>query len=245
MEQIQIKKDVILRLDFLGEIRRSNLLIDNLNKIFPKLDRGEILSLEISRDQNERIQREKSYKRFTFYSPDSDITMTLDPTSIIFNLKKYNNYKEFREIVVKIFQNIEADNPYTRISRIGLRHTNYITIKEGDPFNWDGLIKEYLIYPIKMIDNRNELSRLLGVIELNRSEYFINFQYGWFNSIRPSPIAKREFVLDYDCYSNDEMDFSTKIIDHIDLFNREIEDLTKKSTLGDLQKKMEGDNNVS
>jgi uncharacterized protein (TIGR04255 family) len=45
------------------------------------------------------------------------------------------------------------------------------------------------------------LSRSLNVIYWHSDDHLVKFQYGMQNADFPSPIAKKEFVLDFDCYS--------------------------------------------
>ncbi|NJD53494.1 MAG: TIGR04255 family protein [Candidatus Methanoperedens sp.] len=93
-------------------------------------------------------------------------------------LKKYNNYEEFKELVQRVIQNLGEQSPSIKVSRIGLRYINQIIIDEGDPFNWTEFIKAPLICSLDFVDNRSELSRSVGVIELNKSDYSVRFTYG-------------------------------------------------------------------
>jgi uncharacterized protein (TIGR04255 family) len=78
----------------------------------------------------------------------------------------------------------------------------------------------------------------MGVIELNRSDYFIRFQYGWYNSEFPNPIAKKEFALDYDCYSKNEIDIS-EVLSQIDIYHAAIKELFEYSKEDGLQNMIE------
>ena len=41
-----------------------------------------------------------------------------------------------------------------------------------------------------------------------KNNFFINFQFGIFNTEFPNPIARKEFILDLDCICNDETNIS-------------------------------------
>lgn len=245
---LDILKGVILRLDFLGEIKLSGQFVDDIKRIvsddFPEFEPQEQVSLQvqIKTDVSEKITKEKRSKAFRFHNITTNNSLTFEADAIIFEMKKYNTYDDFRRIIQKVIQTLETEDPSAKLSRIGLRYINQIFI-EGNPFEWTEFIKEPLVSSLNFIEERKELARLMGVIELNRSEYLIRFQYGWFNSEFPNPIAKKEFVLDYDCYSINETDIS-EVLNQIDLYHIAIKDLFKFSTEDVLQEMVEGDINA-
>lgn len=237
-------KNVIFKMDFLGEIKLSAQFVDNIRRIvsndFPEFEPQEQVSLQVmvKTDESEKITKEKRSKVFRFYHSTTNNSLTLEGDAIIFDMKTYNSYEDFRNIVKNVIQNVETENQSAKLSRTGLRYINQLILDEGNPFDWNELIKEPLISSLEFIDNRNELARLMGVIELNRSDYFIRFQYGWYNSEFPNPIAKKEFALDYDCYSKNEIDIS-EVLSQIDIYHTAIKELFEYSKEDGLQNMIE------
>jgi uncharacterized protein (TIGR04255 family) len=231
-------------MDFLGEIKLSVQFVDNIRRIvsndFPEFEPQEQVSLQVmvKTDESEKITKEKRSKVFRFYHSTTNNSLTLEGDAIIFDMKTYNSYEDFRNIVKNVIQNVETENQSAKLSRTGLRYINQLILDEGNPFDWNELIKEPLISSLEFIDNRNELARLMGVIELNRSDYFIRFQYGWYNSEFPNPIAKKEFALDYDCYSKNEIDIS-EVLSQIDIYHTAIKELFEYSKEDGLQNMIE------
>jgi uncharacterized protein (TIGR04255 family) len=231
-------------MDFLGEIKLSAQFVDNIRRIvsndFPEFEPQEQVSLQVmvKTDEREKITKEKRSKVFRFYHSTTNNSLTLEGDAIIFDMKTYNSYEDFRNIVKNVIQNVETENQSAKLSRTGLRYINQLILDEGNPFDWNELIKEPLISSLEFIDNRNELARLMGVIELNRSDYFIRFQYGWYNSEFPNPIAKKEFALDYDCYSKNEIDIS-EVLSQIDIYHAAIKELFEYSKEDGLQNMIE------
>ena len=221
-------------MDFLGELKLSKQFVDNIKQNvsadFPEFEPQEQVTLQvmIKTDEREKITKEKKSKAFRFYHNTTNNSLTLERDAIIFDMKTYNNYEDFREIVQKVIQNVEIENPSAKLSRTGLRYINQLILDEGNPFDWNKLVKKPLISSLEFIENRNELARLMGVIELNKSDYFIRFQYGWYNSEFPNPIAKKEFTLDYDCYSKNEIDIS-EVLNQINTYHEAIKDLFEYS----------------
>ncbi len=232
-------KNVILRVNFLGELKLSQQAVDSFSRVvsddFPDLEPRERLSMYMTMDQIQRTTQEKRTKVFFFHNKATNNSISLEPDAIALDIKKYNNYNEFRRLVQKVIQNIETENPSTKVSRVGLRYVNQIILNEGPPFEWTGLIREPLLASVNFIERQNELSRFIGIFELNRSEYLIKFQYGWFNSEYPNPIAKKEFLLDYDCYSKNETDLSS-VLNQVDTFHIAIKELFRYSILDNLER---------
>lgn len=122
--------------------------------------------------------------------------------------------------------------------RAGLRYTYIIKIPKGNPFDWENLITDELIPPITLI-NKNEVTRLVSSIEVNKDEHMLRFQYGLFNSEYPNTIAKKEFTLDYDCYTHDKKEISS-MVQLITIFDKEIWSLFEASIKEDLRMIMRG-----
>ncbi len=236
-------KNVILRVDFLGDLKLSQQAVDSFKRVisddFPEVEPREQISVQMTMDQTQRTTKEKRTKVFFYHNTATINSISLEPNAIVIDIRKYTNYDEFKKLVQKVIQNLEAENPSIKISRVGLRYVNQITLNEGHPLEWTGFIKEPLISSINFIEKQNELSRSIGIIELNRLEYSIKFQYGWFNSEYPNPIARKEFLLDYDCYSRNETDLSS-ILGQVDTYHTAIKELFKYSILDDLEKIIEG-----
>ena len=239
----QLLKKVIFRLDFLGEIKLSQQTVDHfkrdLSEYFPEFGEQDKVFVEVLVNEAQKTTKEKRFKSFSFKNDETNNSITLEPYAIILEVKEYITYEDFKEVVQKINRILEGENSSAKISRIGLRYINQIIINEGNPLEWTGLIKDSLISSLNFVQEKNQLSRLMGIIELNRSDYLIRFQYGWFNSEYPNPIAKKEFLLDYDCYSENETDISA-IIGQIDMFHSAIKDLFNKSILDGLNDIMDG-----
>jgi uncharacterized protein (TIGR04255 family) len=226
-------RQVILRLEFLGEIDRSQQVLDDIKRavsdILPDFETRDIVSVEMTIDQAQKTTKERRYKSFSLRNNTTNNSLVLEPSVIIFDLKKYNNYEELKGLIQRVIRNLGEQTPSIKVSKIGLRYINQIIIDDGDPFDWTKLIKEPLICSLNFIKDRSELSRSVGVMELNKSDYYVRFQYGWFNSEFPNPIAKKEFLLDYDCYSKNETDISS-IIGQIYILHEEIKNLFDQST---------------
>jgi len=151
---------------------------------------------------------------------------------------KYEDFDTFKIIIEKILTPfLKHYNP--NIKRLGLRYVNEIKIKKGHPFEWKDLINPSLTANIdKFLDNKSELSRAMSQLIINKGYYNITFSYGMFNSEYPSKISRKEFILDYDCYTF-EIENNNEINKELDIFNNEINKLFEKSINDGLRKILE------
>lgn len=236
-------KNVIFRMDFLGGLKLSDQFVETIRNTvsndFPEFESHEKVSLQlmVKPGDDEKVTKER-YKLYRFYHTEMNNSLTLEHNAITIDMKKYTNYEDFRKIIQKVIQDVETEDPSAKLSRTGLRYINQLILAEGNPFDWKEFVKEPLVSSLEFIKNRNELARLMGVIELNRSDYFIRFQYGWYNSEFPNPIAKKEFALDYDCYSKNEIDIS-EVLSQINTYHAAIKDLFECSKEDGLKSMLE------
>lgn len=233
--------NVILKFNFKNDILVSDKMIDDIIKNIPNEFKYEVLqrsALEINFDADQQAIRQKNIKVHVFKNKHNDI-ISLEPNALVFDIKKYNSFDELMKIVRKVILILQETNQ--ELTRLGLRYLNQVTLKEGTPFEWEDYISSYLTQSIKFIPSNNQyLARNIGQMVFNKSDYTLVFAYGWFNRHFPNPIAEKEFVLDYDCYSENVLNLS-EAYGYIETFHREIKDIYIKS-IGDKLK--EGSNFV-
>jgi len=114
------------------------------------------------------------------------------------------------------------------VNWVELRYFNVITIEQGDPLDWGNLLADSLTSMISFLKDKSILSRAMNTINLNKSDYKIALRSGLFNSEFPSTLARKEFVLDYECYSDDEKEID-QISGLIRVFHDEIAGLFEAS----------------
>ena len=73
----------------------------------------------------------------------------------------------------------------------------------GNPLSWHGWLDKDLVSTVfRMPQPENhQLTRSMHVAYWSNDDHGIRFQFGINNSDFPNPIRKKEFVLDFDCYS--------------------------------------------
>lgn len=218
-------KNVILKFNFKNDILVSDKMIDEIIKNTSSEFKHKALprdSLEIDFQADQQAIRQKNINIHVFENEFNNV-IALEPNSLTFDIKKYSSYDELMKIVRKVIPILQETNQ--ELTRLGLRYLNQIILKEGKPFEWDDYISPELTQSIKFTTkNQQYLARNIGQMVFNKSDYTLVFAYGWFNRHFPNPIAEKEFVLDYDCYSENILNLS-EAYGLIETFHREIKDI--------------------
>jgi uncharacterized protein (TIGR04255 family) len=151
----------------------------------------------------------------------------------IINLK-YTEYNDFHSFISVIFDYFKNSIYKPRFKRISLRYINNIRFDNGNPFNFDTLINKSLLSP-SLEFKGEQLSRSMGTMMMKDAEEAITtiFNYGFFNSLFPNIISKREFILDYDSYRI--IDENENIPDLLLKIRNRVNILFEKSILPDLR----------
>ena len=122
---------------------------------------------------------------------------------------KFNNFGELQEDMRFIFELFLELYPVKIVNSIGLRFINQINLESGDPMNWDNLIHPSLFSITQdFTSDEDEVLRSMHLLDIKENEKKLRLQFGISNSEYPNPIARKEFILDYDCRINEELETS-------------------------------------
>ena len=90
-------------------------------------------------------------------------------------------------------------------------------------------INDCLISNIDFLENKNQIKRTIDILELSLDdEVTLNFRWGIYNSLYPSEVSKKEFLLDFDCFTRVQIE-SDQVIGKLDIFNSIITGYFEKS----------------
>lgn len=198
-------KQVIFRLDY-KRINSMNLsekgaFFEKLKSKFPKFNELKNQSFELETATNlENFNFKRDQKiGWEFLSDDGLNRIVVDPDHVICETTNYVSFDSFRENIKFLLETVFQSHETTSFSRLGLRYVNIIELNKGNPLDWEGFISEKLLV---VGDNfYNKLNKTMHLLEYKNEECALRFQYGIFNSEYPAPIARKEFVLDFDCYT--------------------------------------------
>jgi uncharacterized protein (TIGR04255 family) len=212
-------KTVVFRIDFSPIMKlTTEIPVDFQDKIrdeLPKFKEEKIyefinfLSKDPNTDEPIHIQDKKIWPQFVFLSKEELKKVSLVYNYLAIEFIEYSTYNDFSKCIEKIYSIFRETYKTLDITRLGLRYINNIEIKEGNPLDWENLINPILTHTINEFSDKednifkNDISRSLSQITFKKDEYSLGFRYGIYNSAFPSKIAKKEFILDFDCYTQD------------------------------------------
>lgn len=234
---------VIFRLDFQKEISFSKEFIDELGSSikdsYPELKTDERVLFSLTIESSGKTTKEKRDKIYRLTNKDTGNTIVLEPDSLAVDLSTYSRFSDLQSLVGELIRKVGPQIGEMKLRRIGLRYINEIKMPEGHPLDWTEFINENLVSNLRFVEKRNDLSRAMTVLEFAGEEFRMRFQYGLFNSEYPNPIAKREFVLDYDCYLQEEFLLSD-VSNYVSRFHAEIMKTLRESVSDGLLGMIEG-----
>jgi len=240
--------NVVFRIDYpkilnLSEKKPPSKFQDTIIKRFPqiKVNRQSEIKTEISKNSKLSISAE-SIVSWSFLNLEKTIKITIGSDNLIIGCYRYKNFTEFFKTITYVLDNFMKLYNTRIVNRLGLRYINQIKIGTGNPLDWDNLIAPSLFSVSKDFvkkSDRNSISRSMHLLEINEEKYKLIFQYGMHNSEYPDPINRKEFILDYDCISKEEIKI-TEILNKAKTFNAIISKWFELSIMDGLRKEMGG-----
>jgi len=247
MQKKRYKKNflsnVVFKLDFptlsdngLEKIREFQKLI---KKEFQILEEQKTIKIEHKFKGTEPVvTKTTEMPKWMFFNTTKKRIVSFENNNIIVEFKEYTHFEEYLKIVDLVIKSLFQQFPSIISTRLGLRYINQINLEEKHPFKWDTLLNKSLLESLNFISNKKDMSRYITLIELAKEDYKLRFQCGIANSLYPSPIIKKEFVLDYDCYTFESLEKIEEILDKIIEFKDIITDMFEKSIEDGLRKVM-------
>ena len=239
--------DVIFRIDFDKPVIGSKKLTDDfynlIKDVFPKraIVQGTVLHAQIvsQKDGNKFTQSQQKVTNYRFWDESQKKILMLEPsTDINLVFKVYKNSRELKDVInliidatIKVYGDIKN-------KRIGLRYLNDIVIPEGNSFDWVPFINRSLISSLDFRLDEDKLTRSMGTMELSRDDHKVLFQYGMYNPEYPNYIAKKAFVLDFDCYIEGMLKNASEIRETVEILQKDEESLFERSIEDGLREKM-------
>jgi uncharacterized protein (TIGR04255 family) len=134
---------------------------------------------------------------------DNKRTLTLSPDflAIEYTAGAYDHFAELREQVGFALRSFREHFDPVQFTRVGLRYVNEITRQEGSPLDWAGLINPELVTAVKAgMQNDLRMTRSAHQLIAIKDDLTLILNYGINNPDFPNVVARRQFVLDLDCY---------------------------------------------
>ncbi len=167
------------------------------------------------------------------------VTLAPDFLAIEYGEGSYDHFDELRTQVEFVLGSFRRHFGTVQFTRIGLRYVNEITFQEGGPLDWDGLINANLVTSVKAgLPKGLRMGRSVHQLIALKDDISVSLNYGINNPDFPNPVARRQFVLDLDCYVSGVVE-SGEAEQRIRDVNALAEDIFEHSIEDGLRQKME------
>lgn len=119
------------------------------------------------------------------------------------NMDQYLGFEDFKTKYIDLLINAISVFEIKDFTSIGLRYINKLYCSKGNPLNWKGIVSDNLIFD-DLLNYYDSPSRMMSELFFEKNDFLIKFDFGIFNTEFPNSIARKEFILDFDCICQDE-----------------------------------------
>lgn len=229
--------EVILRLDLANiimELRNSmpKEINDVVKKYFPIAEPEGIIGTEfqiIPGFQNSNTYTNQ--KKWVFYSRDRKQRCSIEETNIIFSVKNYDVYEEFRNTALEIIDIISKKYSDVSIKRLGFRFINQVKLDGRTDY-----IDSTVMDSFKQIEGLQRAITTIEYVSVNQ-DYSVRKQYGYINPDYPSVMQNEIFLIDIDAYTSGLVYFE-EIEGLVDNMHEEIQSNFENTITDELRKEM-------
>lgn len=216
--------NAICRIDFREDSSINENLLNQyreaIKSSFPKVKELTLKSTKIHGGKIVEMEELPDRKIFQFDDTNSENRIQFSCDHLTIESFKYINFTEFSKVIEIVLNAFSQLVPNPDFTRLGLRYINQIILSKGNPLIWSDYIESSFVAAIdRFFERTPNLARAMSQVVLNYDDYKLNFNYGMHNSEFPAKISRKEFILDFDYYTEYvELD---QIMSLLTIFNKE------------------------
>ncbi|HBH71488.1 MAG: hypothetical protein UU88_C0001G0093 [Parcubacteria group bacterium GW2011_GWC1_42_11] len=236
---------VVLRLDFEQiELKNLSSFSTKIKGDFPFQEQKDAIKgkLEFDLKKNSVQNDTSSVKVWEFLSATRKKKLTISGDFIIIEYgdRSYKDKNELMKDCDTVIRDFVGTFDITTINRLGLRYINRVDLNFiKTNFNWSDYIAENLLGAVKFGGKTKKMiSRAMTQLDLKYDEADLRFRYGIWNQDHPNENTRKEFILDYDCFSRFPLSSEDVIAETVRNYNVFIQDLFEMSIKPELRKLM-------
>ena len=178
-------------------------------------------------------------KLWKFFSRNRQRSVAVGRQHLLVEYYKYSSFAQLKDDFSLVTGAVFGTYPDTTICRLGLRYVDTIEIDEPKPLSWRQYIKPKLlgIFQVPGKKERDLIARAFHTLELSYADMNVRFQYGVLNPDHPSPVKRKQFILDCDTYCTGLLE-QADIDPKLDVFHEKAKALFEDSITDGLRAKM-------
>lgn len=232
-----------LRFDPLRELESREMAEygERIRTLLPKVNLLQRMHLTatISPQEPPSMKTEKAQTAWRFQAEDESKTLTVAPDQFALEYVRYEDIDATERDFRALWSPFLHIYPVKVLDRVGLRYVNQILLLSGQALDWDGWLAEGIVAATLKTPEPAalQLARSMHVVVWKGDDYGVRCQFGINNSDFPNAITKREFILDYDCYTVGATEIS-EVERLLQDYNRTIEGLFERSIAQKLKDEM-------
>jgi uncharacterized protein (TIGR04255 family) len=200
--------NVICRLDFRPIAKIDKPFLEEFRAIikgdFPIIEEKRVKGFAAKFEQGKVVEHTEMAEKplFIYKDANEENIITLTDSYLIIDSRSYITFREFRIIIELMIDTLTGFNINPDYTRMGLRYINQIVLNKGNPFIWNKYIdSSFVSVSDRFFERSSNIARMMGQVVLNYDDYRVNFNYGMHNSEFPAKISRKEFILDFDFYT--------------------------------------------
>ena len=157
----------------------------------------------LSPPEDTKTEIVNEFREWVFHTEGEMKSLVVGPTLFRMQSKQYEGFEVFLREFHALWDTFTRAYDVRALSRTGLRYVNQIRLDTGLALDWSGLISDRLTRAVVDVeeDNASAISRSMHELHTTFDSHRLTFRFGIHNADFPNPVAAREFVLDYDCFS--------------------------------------------
>ncbi|HSX07498.1 MAG TPA: TIGR04255 family protein [Candidatus Saccharimonadales bacterium] len=237
---------VVVRIDFDKiDLSKINSYLKKIQGVFAKYEQQSSYESELTIDVEEGMpiskQVNNQLQSWMLLNDEETKRAQISQKWLWIDYRKYKNSKELLADVEKVIDAFIDHFGIESVNRVGMLYSNVVKTESNQkPTHWEDYINPKLLAGIHFADeNAFSISRNMGQIVKHAATNDLRFDYGIWNRDFPNQVARKEFILQYDCYTNLAMDArDLKMSELIEDFNDQIESLFEASITDKLREIM-------
>jgi uncharacterized protein (TIGR04255 family) len=199
-------ENVSFRIDFADTaIAPNSEYIERLKGLYPTHRQNEASEsfVNINVGGGELQQSQRTYTVWTFSSEDEAKRLVVGPKWLSLEYPKYKNSATLLEDVRGAFDTFVEAYQLRVLERASLRFSNVIKLSDQNPLEWSNYINPDLLGNVKFArSNSTPVARAMSQLIIKGVTSNTAFNYGIWNRDFPNEVSRKEFVLDYEQFTN-------------------------------------------
>lgn len=197
---------VALRLDFSEPVAIGSLnnFYEEIKDNFSIKEEKEGITglVQLNFNSGEVKNETEKIASWLFSNEEKTKRIEINTRFIYLEYDKYSDKTELFGDVKNVVQKFISKNKIKTFNRVGLRFINEIKLSESGQLEWSKYINDDLISVLTFVkNNKKRIARAMSSVVFKEDKGDINFNFGIWNGEYPNEVNRKEFVLDYDCYS--------------------------------------------